>query len=76
MHVLSVKQLKREELKMQIESTRVHNGNNNVGHRMKMRGRVEQNNFGVVNASKRLYKFDENNVDAYIEMFEKMAPSN
>ena len=49
----------------------MQNNNNRQEHVDERQDRT--NNFNVVNASKCLYKFDENFVDEYIEMFEKMA---
>ena len=66
-----IAQFKREELQMQIELAKMQNNNNGKENVDERQDRA--NNFNLVNASKRLYKFDENFVDEYIEIFEKMA---
>ena len=68
-----IAQFKREELQMQIELAKMQNNNNRQEHVDERQDRA--NKFNVINASKRLYKFDENFVDECIEIFEKMATS-
>ena len=63
-------QIKRDELQMQLEIVRIQN---NTRQENEDDRQNRHNVFNVVHVGKRLFKFDENNVDEYIEMFEKMA---
>ena len=63
-------QIKRDELQMQLEIARMQN---NIKQENENDRQNRNDVFNVVNASKRLFKIDENNVDEYIEMFEKMV---
>ena len=55
---------------MQLEIARMQN---NIKQGNEDDRQNKHNVFNVVNASKHLFKIDENNVDEYIKMFEKMA---